>query len=72
MSKKMIASSFILISYIIYSLIFIVPFLHVSVRTKGLLVGILYFGSWIPFGFGLLMGGKEVVTYSKQINLNGK
>jgi hypothetical protein len=72
MSIKVIASSFIVISYLIYSLIFIVPFLPVTVSTKGLLIGIVYFGSWIVFGLGLFMGGKEALAYSKRLNLKEK
>lgn len=72
MREKVIASILIVISYMIYALIFIVPFLHIPIRTKGLLIGILYVGSWMVFGLGLFMGGKEAVVYIKQKLIAGR
>jgi hypothetical protein len=59
----------ILFSGILFGLIFVVPFLPLTLTQKGILVTILVAGMEIAWWVGVALVGKQVISkYSKQLN----
>lgn len=69
--KKLKKAGLILIavSWIIYSLILIIPFLPLYLKTKLFLGAVLYLSSHAVFWLGVLLLGREVLNKYKGLNL---
>jgi hypothetical protein len=64
-----IAIALIILSGILFGLIFVVPFLPLSVVWKGILFSALVIGMEITWWTGVLLAGKQLITrYLKYLN----
>ena len=64
-----VAILLILLSCILFGLIFVVPFLPVSLAQKGIIVTVLIIGMEVTWWVGVAIAGKQMITkYKKYLN----
>ena len=65
----MIAIALITLSCILFGLIFVIPFLHLSITQKSIMVSALIIGMEITWWIGVALVGKQLIMkYIKYIN----
>ncbi len=65
----MIAIALITLSCILFGLIFVIPFLHLSITQKSIMVSALIIGMEITWWIGVALVGKQlIIKYIKYLN----